>query len=245
MTTVAPYSASNRAVAAPSPEAPPVTMAEVPPSSMSEEPILGPHSERRRCNVGAFAHWCLRHRKLVVTAWILAFFGLLLISRAVGTNYSSNFQLPKTESTKAIDLLQDTFPEQSGESDQIVVHTPSGSLQEPQVKQRLSDMFNHVARLPHVRAITSPYNAPGQLSQDGQTAFATVHFDNTGNALDKDAVKRVVSIAEGARQPGLQVELGGEAIEDTQRKGFGAIEAVGIGAAAIVLFIAFGSLLAM
>ena len=195
--------------------------------------------------MGTFARWCLRHRKLIVLAWIVALIGLLLISGAVGPKYSSNFQLPKTESTKAIDLLQQTFPEQSGESDQIVVHTPSGTVRDPVVKQRLIEMFDHVGHVAHVRGVTSPYDAPGQISLDGRTAFATIHFDKTGNALDKKAVKRVVSVAEAARQPGLQVELGGDAIEDTQRTGFGAIEGIGIAAAAVVLFIAFGSLLAM
>ena len=52
--------------------------------------------------MGTFARWCLRHRKLVVLAWVVALIGLMLVSRAVGTKYSSNFQLPKTESTKAI-----------------------------------------------------------------------------------------------------------------------------------------------
>src|ERR1700750_2671242 len=101
-------------------------------------------------NVGTFAHWCLRHRKLVVLAWLVALVGLLLVSRAVGSNYTSNFTLPKTESTKAIDLLQQTFPEQAGESDQIVVHTTTGTLQDPATKQRLTNMFDHVGHLAHV-----------------------------------------------------------------------------------------------
>jgi RND superfamily putative drug exporter len=195
--------------------------------------------------VGAFAHWCLRHRKLVVLAWLVALVGLFLVSRAVGTNYTSNFTLPKTESTKAIDLLQRTFPEQAGESDQIVVHTTTGTLQDPAIKTRLTNMFDHVGHLPHVRGVTSPYAAPGQTSPDGRTAFATVHFDETGNNIDHDAVRRVIAVAEDARQPGLQVELGGEAIQDTQQTSTGPNEAIGIAAAAIVLFIAFGSLLAM
>jgi RND superfamily putative drug exporter len=106
--------------------------------------------------VGTFARWCLRHRKLVALSWLVGLIALLLVSRAVGTNYSSNFQLPKTESTKAIDLLQKTFPAQSGESDQIVVHTTSSTVQDPAVKRRLVSMFDHIGKLAHVRGVTSP-----------------------------------------------------------------------------------------
>ncbi|MFL6238562.1 MAG: MMPL family transporter [Actinomycetes bacterium] len=195
--------------------------------------------------MGAFAHWCLRHRKLVVLAWIVGLVGLFLVSHAAGTKYTSNFSLPKTESTKAIDLLQKTFPEQSGESDQIVVHTTRGTLHDDAVKQRLTNMFAHVSHLAHVRGVTSPYAAPGQTTADNRTAFATVHFDKNGNELDRAAVKRVISVAQAARQPGLQVELAGDAIEQTQQNGLGPVEAIGLTAAAVVLFIAFGSVVAM
>jgi RND superfamily putative drug exporter len=195
--------------------------------------------------VGAFARWCLRHRKLIVLGWLVALVGLLLVSRAVGTDYTSKFTLPKTESTKAIDLLKQTFPEQSGESDQIVVHTTRGTVSDPAVKERLSNTFSHIAQLPHVRGVTSPYDGPGQISTDQRTAVATSHFDETGNNLDRDAVRQVITVAQTARQPGLQVELEGDAIQDSERTGLGPVEFIGIGAAAIVLFLAFGSLLAM
>jgi RND superfamily putative drug exporter len=55
----------------------------------------------------------------------------------------------------------------------------------------------------------------------------------------------VIDAAEAARQPGLDVQLGGQAIENTEQSSLGVSSAVGVLAAAVVLFIAFGSLLAM
>jgi len=58
-------------------------------------------------------------------------------------------------------------------------------------------------------------------------------------------ITRVVHLAEAARAPGLQVDLGGQAVENALRPSVGISAAVGVIAAAVVLFIAFGSLLAM
>ena len=50
--------------------------------------------------------------------------------------------------------------------------------------------------------------------------------------------------AQAAREPGLDIQLGGQAIGDTEQAPLSLGTVVGVVAAAIVLFIAFGSLLA-
>ena len=93
----------------------------------------------------------------------------------------------------------------------------------------------------------SPYSAPGaaQVSRDGQIAYATVVFDAPEASLPVPDVTRVIDLAEAARAPGVQVDTGGPAVENALQPSFGISAAVGIVAAAVVLFIAFGSLLAM
>jgi len=72
-----------------------------------------------------------------------------------------------------------------------------------------------------------------------------VTFDKRANELPKPAVQRVISAAQSARSPALQVELGGQAIEQAQQTGIGFATAVGIAAAMVILLISFGSVLAM
>ena len=95
--------------------------------------------------------------------------------------------------------------------------------------------------------MTSPYTARGaaQVSRDGHIAYATVVFDAQANSVPPADVTRVVHLAEAARAPGLQVDLGGQAVENALRPSIGISAAVGVVAAAVVLLIAFGSLLAM
>ena len=109
-------------------------------------------------------------------------------------------------------------------------------------------MFAQVAKLPHVTAVIGPYagtSAGKAISANGRIAFATVVFDQKANLLPKSAPERVVQVARAAERPGLEVQLGGQAIEATEQAGFGLSTAVGLLAAIVVLLLTFGSLTAM
>jgi putative drug exporter of the RND superfamily len=168
------------------------------------------------------------------------------ISHAVGSHYANNFSLPGTDAQRAADLLSSRFPAQSGDSDQIVLHTVGGTLAAPAVRSQVEQMLSRVARLPHVASATSPYAAGSRaVSRDGTIGFATVAFDERANVLPASATKKVIAVATAARSTGLQVELGGQAIEQAQRASIGYTALVGICAAVVILLVSFGSMLAM
>ena len=194
----------------------------------------------------ALARWCYRHRVVVVLAWVVALVALGGVTRAVGTAYSDQFTLPGTESTKALNLLRSAFPTQAGDLDQIVWHVDNGTVGDPAIQSRISAMLDEVARTPQVSSVASPYTTAGaaQISRDGRTAYATVTFSKQANELAIGNVQQVIDRTESAREPGLQVELGGQAIKTAQRPPLSSTEAIGLLAAAVILFLAFGSLLA-
>jgi RND superfamily putative drug exporter len=197
--------------------------------------------------VARLARWAVGHRRLVGLTWLGLFVGLLALSGAVGAKYSTNFSLPGTDSQHAYDLLARDFPTQSGDSDQIVLHARAGTLADPAVRARVQPMLAQVAKLPHVAGVASPYAHGGAaaISKDGRIGFATVAFDKRANLLPTAAVQRVVDVARAAASPALQVELGGQAIQQLQKPKFGAATMIGLLAAIVVLLITFGSLIAM
>ena len=111
----------------------------------------------------------------------------------------------------------------------------------------MSQVLRNVATMPEVTAVASPYGPRGraQISRDGRIAYATVDFAKQADNLAPADINRVVNAAESAREPGLNVQLGGQAIENTEQSPLGTSVTIGVLAAAAVLFIAFGSLLAM
>src|SRR5256714_15421247 len=203
--------------------------------------------QRTPGSVARVGRWAPRRRRLVVLGWIVALVGAYGASSAVGTNYSNSFSLEGPDSQRAVDLLKRDFPAQSGDSDQIVFHVRSGTITEAAVRARIAPVLEQITRLPHVSGVVSPYSPAGAraVSRDGQIAFATVNFDQRANVLPKAAVKRVISVADSARSAQLEVQLGGQAIEQVERVSIGTATAVGLIAAMVVLLITFGSALAM
>jgi RND superfamily putative drug exporter len=193
------------------------------------------------------ARWSFNHRRIVLLSWLVLAVGALAASGAVGAHWSNNSSMNGTDSQRATDLLKRDFATQAGDIDQIVIHTRTGRVTDPAVKAAVAPMLARVAHVSHVTGVASPYAAGGaaQISRDGRTAFATVHFDKRGFDVSKPSAKKVIAVAEGARSSQLQVELGGQAIEQAQQVSLGAATAIGIVAAIIILLITFGSALAM
>jgi RND superfamily putative drug exporter len=197
--------------------------------------------------MSAIARWCFRHRFVVIAAWVAVLVGLVALSQAVKSNYDNSFSLPGTGSTTAQELLAKAVPAQAGDSDTIVWQVSHGTVRDASVTARMSAVLKQVSGMPEVGAVISPYGPRGaaQISRDGRTAYATVDFSKQADNLSKADVQRVINAAEAARAPGLNVQLGGQAIGNTQQAALSTSSAVGVLAAAVVLFIAFGSALAM
>jgi RND superfamily putative drug exporter len=188
----------------------------------------------------------MAHRRIVVVGWIVAAVGIFAVSSSVGKKTASNFTLPGTGSQHAVDLLSSRFPAQAGDSDQIVFRARTGTITDATERATVNATLARVARLPHVTAVVSPYAAGTHaISHDGTIAFATVSFDERANTLPKAAVDRVITTAQSARSDSLQVELGGQAIEQAQQASLGFATVIGIGAAILILLISFGSFTAM
>ena len=79
-------------------------------------------------------------------------------------------------------MLQADYPAQAGDSDQIVVQAKQGTLRSPAVETAVTAMLARVARLPHVRSVSSPYGPGGQISRDGTIGLATVNLDALAEA---------------------------------------------------------------
>jgi putative drug exporter of the RND superfamily len=197
--------------------------------------------------MSAIARWCFRHRFAVIAAWVLVLVGLGTLAQAVKSDYNNSFSLPGTGSTTAQQLLASAIPAQAGDSDTIVWQVSHGTVRDATVTVRMSGVLKQIATMPEVAAVGSPYEPHGatQISRDGRTAYATVNFAKQANNLAKADITRVIDAAEAARAPGLNVQLGGQAIEQNEQTSLGASSTAGLLAAAVVLFIAFGSLLAM
>ncbi|HUC15991.1 MAG TPA: MMPL family transporter, partial [Acidimicrobiales bacterium] len=193
----------------------------------------------RGAQMARLARWCFTRRRTVLAAWLVGLVGLFAIGPAVGASYNNSSAIPGTDSTSAQNVLTADFPVQSGDSDQVVVQAKEGTLRSPTVEEAVTSMLARVGRLPDVASVVSPYDTAGQISRDGKIGFATVNLDASADAVPTNAVSRLISTAQSADSPGLNVQLGGAAIENAEPGSFSSSFLVGILLALVVLFFAF------
>ncbi|MFD5819675.1 MMPL family transporter [Streptomyces sp. NPDC127038] len=194
------------------------------------------------------ARWCYRHRLVVLLLWVGALFGLGFAATTAGTEYANVFSLPNTDSKRAYDQMEKAFPNSAGDTDTVVWKVADGTVRDASVRSRMQPVLDEIAGMKGVGQVAGPYQGArgaGQISKDGRIAYAQITFAEQANAVPKDLVQKVVDTAQGAERAGLQVELGGQAIQRVQEPPTGLAEMVGILAAAVVLFLAFGSFFAM
>jgi putative drug exporter of the RND superfamily len=193
----------------------------------------------------SLARWSTTHRRTIILAWAIALVASVGLARGLKNDFNNNLSLPNTGAQRAADLLHARFPALAGDSDQIVFHTIDGTLRTPANAARVAATLRAVSRLPHIATVVSPLRNPAAISHDGKVGFATVTFDQRGDAVPQASVKRVIRVAEAGRDQRLDIALGGYAIEQAQRPTVGAATEIGILAAMVVLFLSFGSFLAM
>src|ERR1700722_18283524 len=211
-------------------------------SAVSAPPLRHPGdrpmstTDRRDRSLGTVARaaaWTTRHRGRVLLAWLVVLAAAVALFKGAGSDFSNSLTLPGTQSQAAVNTLERDFPKQAGDQDQIVFATSSGSIPSSAMRARIAPALARVARLPDVVSVLSPYSARAahQVSPDRTVAFATVTFDEQARSLPVSAIGRVITTAQGARSPSLQVALGGQAIERAEKPSLGSATAIGLLAA--------------
>lgn len=195
----------------------------------------------------SFAVWITRHRKVVIGAWIVTMIAVTALTQSVGSDFNEDFKPAKSDSQQAYDMLRQNNPKQSGDTGQVVFRAERG-LKDAQTERQIEDTLTKIAKVESIASVISPYSPEGaqQVSADGKTAFATVNWkDFVTQGSAKSLVDPVIEIIEEARTSDLRIEGGGSPFQQAQQTESGGAEVVGVGVAMLVLFVMFGTFLAM
>ena len=193
--------------------------------------------------MSALARWCVRHRLVVVAAWLAAIAASLALYASVGAAYSNNFQPPNTPSTQALHIEERAFPIEGGDSEQVVVQAKGGSVRAPADAARIDALVAAVRRLPQVAAVQSPL-APGgaaRISRDGSIAIVDVTYDAPTPQLPKSDGSTLIDTVKRFADPGFVVAVNGQLAENAQTEKTSDSTALGAVCALIVLGVAFGA----
>jgi RND superfamily putative drug exporter len=104
-------------------------------------------------------------------------------------------------------------------------------------------VLEDVATVAHVESVADPF-AAGTVSTDGRIGYANLTLDAPERDLGKPAFAVLSEAVAAMEPPGLQVELGGDAVFLNAEDETSAHVGVGLLVALLVLFVVFGTLVA-
>ncbi len=187
------------------------------------------------------ARTCARHKWIVIGTWLAVLVLINAVAGGIGPDYRTDFTLPSSETKDVQELLEANNPDRAGFSAQIVIRAEQG-VDDPAVQQTLQQLMDFAAEQPDV-SVTSPYDAPQQVSEDGTIAFAQLDVrDRPFTELTELGTDIEDFGDELPAVDGLQIEYGGDLFSEFELP---ESEILGIIAAVIILILAFGSVLAM
>ena len=188
--------------------------------------------------LGRIGAWCYDHRRRVLLGWIIGVIAIIAVASAVGSRFENDFG-GVGQSRQVSSILAQRFPAQAGDS-ALVVFRSSGPIRSPGVTARVDQALAAIRPLPSVTSVS-----PLVTARDGHTALATIQFDAISAKIPPGDVKAVIARARSYAEPGLQVALGGSPISAVVSPSPGSSEGIGVGAAIVIMLLAFGSVVAM
>ena len=198
-----------------------------------------------------------RHPWRVIAAWLVAATLAVLAAVAFGGRTADSMTAPGLDSRRAAELIERAGTGQEGMTAQVVVTPLDGAatfFDHDSARTALTRLQTEVKRLPHVLGTSDPAGAldargdttvrGGLVSADGRIAVVRVQYPDQSRLSAKD-LDALVDLGDRLRaELPLRIEMGGNLFYAFSDPDGGASELIGLLAAAAILFLAFGSLVA-
>lgn len=194
----------------------------------------------------------------VIGSWLVLAVLVIGASSAFGDELEESWAAPGLDSQAATDLLASTHSDRAGLTAQIVM-TPLGDgetfFDSAEAQQALAQVQADAAALPNVLSTGDPAGAlaggpeaavaSGAVSPDGRVALVRVQYPVLEELSESD-LENLQQLREDAGDDSpLRIEVGGDLAFAFAEAETGIGELVGLGAAVVILLLAFGSLIAM
>jgi RND superfamily putative drug exporter len=205
--------------------------------------------------LGRFA---ARRPWVVIGSWLVVAVMIIGASVTFGRELTDSFEVPGLDSQQAIDLLSAAESEQAGTTAEVVLaplDDDATFFDSPQARQALVEIQTALAALPNVVSTSDPTGslavgpdaatAAGSISPDGRVALVRLQYPLVEKLDVGDLDNLKDAVAEARIDSPLQIEMAGELFFDFEEAESGLGEMAGVLLAAVILLVAFGSLVAM
>jgi RND superfamily putative drug exporter len=185
---------------------------------------------------GRLGDLMFRRRGRVVLGWVI---GLVLIAAGGSTlagEFDAEYSTPGSESDDAAALIEGRFERSSADTVDIVWQSPAGASS-PDAQRRVDEL---IAKAQELEGIGP--SQPARISPDGTIGLQSLTLTERAWDVPTETGEDLIALAEEIGGEGLRIELSGGPIQDAE--GGASPEAVGLLVAALILLLAFGSVVA-
>jgi RND superfamily putative drug exporter len=177
-----------------------------------------------------------RRRGRVVLAWIVGAIVIIGVGSSLKGENQADYNTPGSESKAASDITEQRFAGYSGQEIYVVWKDEAGA-RSPSATKGVNAFLVEAEKVNHISTHT-----PFRFSKDGKIGATTLPMTVPGWDFKKADGKKLIDAAEANDSDSLQIKLGGDPIYAAQSQS--SPEGLGFLGAAIVLLIAFGSVVA-
>jgi putative drug exporter of the RND superfamily len=177
-----------------------------------------------------------RRRGRMVLAWLFAAVAIIGVGSSLAGEFNADYNTPGSESKAAATLTEKRFSGYSGQEIYVVWKDPGGA-RSPAARERVDAFLASAQKVDHVAKPTEV-----RVSRDGLIGATTLPLTVPGWDVPKEDGEKLIAAANANSGDGLQIKLGGDPIYAAQEAA--SPEGLGFLGAAIVLLIAFGTVVA-
>ncbi|MBO2446463.1 MMPL family transporter [Actinomadura barringtoniae] len=191
--------------------------------------------------LAGLARFCHRRRRLVLLLWVAGVLAVAFAGFGYGAASDNDFSGGDSGSAHAQRLIEKHFPERQGDTLTLAIKADKG-IDDPAARQKIEKVVADLDASPITGPVASPYQDKDLVTADRRIARTTIPL--TDKDPKNSAVKPLVNTVKDASGGGVTLGLAGDLAEKAEVPQQGPAEGVGVLAAAVILFIAFGSLVA-
>ena len=210
------------------------------PASPSD-PAAAPPSASRPGVLGRLAAVSVRRRWTVLLLWVVAAVLVTGLARTSSGEFEADYTAAGADSSTAARLLADRFPGQEGVSVELVVQAEDGlTAARPELEGVLAGLADRTG----VLGVVTPWEPGGSVSADGRTGLGAVRLDaGIPEQVPVEQARELIAAVDDADRDGLELALGGQVPALAEQGEIGS-EGIGLLAAAAVLLLTFGAVVA-
>ena len=177
-----------------------------------------------------------------IATWVLVMGTTFFLAAVGGGTFTDDFAAPGSQSARALEQLEENFPE-AAKGKALVVFAVKDGTTLPGHRDSVEAVLADVTEVAHVESVADPFPA-GTISADGRIGYAELTLDAPERELGKPAFKVLSDAVSGTDVPGVQVELGGDAVFLNAEDESSAHIGIGLLVALVVLLVVFGTVVA-